>query len=69
MAAVSNSEISEVHKVQLEITIANVPCHHSNCAHKKHIYILVTAMFFFHLRVKTIHFEIRFSIPTNNTAR
>ena len=47
MAAVSNSEISEVHKVQLEITIANVPCHHSNCAHKKHIYIFSDSNVFF----------------------
>ena len=39
MAAVSNCEISEVHKMQLEITIGNMPRHHSNCACKKHIYI------------------------------
>ena len=43
MAAVSNCEISEVHNMQLEITIANgignMPRHHSNCACKKHIYI------------------------------
>ena len=43
MAVVSNFEISEVHNMQLEITIANgignMPRHHSNCACKKHIYI------------------------------
>ena len=33
MAAV-NCEISEVHKMQLEITIGNMPRHHSNCACK-----------------------------------
>ena len=37
MAAVSNCEISEVHNMQLEITIGNMPHHHSNCACKKHI--------------------------------
>ena len=37
MAAVSNCEISEVHNMQLEITIGNMPRHHSNCACKKHI--------------------------------
>jgi hypothetical protein len=39
MAAVSNCEISEVHNMQLEITIGNMPRHRSNCACKKHIYI------------------------------
>ena len=37
MAAVSNCEISEVHNMQLEITIGNMSRHHSNCACKKHI--------------------------------
>ena len=37
MAAVSNCEISKVHHMQLEITIGNIPRHHSNCAYKKHI--------------------------------
>ena len=37
MAAVSNCEISKVHHMQLEITIGNMPRHHSNCACKKHI--------------------------------
>ena len=39
MAAVSSCEISEVCKMQLEITIAIMPRYHSNYAHKKHIYI------------------------------
>ena len=38
MAAVSNCEISEVHKMQLEFTTCNMP-RHSNCGCKKHIYI------------------------------
>ena len=52
MAAISNCEISEVHKMQLEITIANMPCHHSNCAHKKHLYIFNDNNGFFHLRIR-----------------
>ena len=40
MAAVSNCEISDVHKMQLKITIGNMPRYLSNCACKKHIYIL-----------------------------
>ena len=65
MAAVSNCEISEVHNMQLEITIGNMPCHHSNCACKKHInftFFNDNSVFF---PFKTIHFEIRYSIPTS----
>ena len=65
MAAVSNCEISEGHNMQLEITIGNMPRHHSNCACKKHI----NFTFFYDNSVlfpfKTIHFEIRYSIPTS----
>ena len=63
MAAVSNCEISEVHNMQLEITAGNMPRHHSNCACKKHIYIFNDNSVFFPF--KTIHFEIRYSIPTS----
>ena len=65
MAAVSNCEISEVHNMQLEITIGNMPCHHSNCACKKHInfnFFNDNSVFFSFI---TIHFEIRYSIPTS----
>ena len=56
MAAISNCEISEVHKMQLEITIANMPCHHSNCAHKKHLYIFNDNNRFFHFRLCTLKY-------------
>ena len=56
MAAISNCKISEVHKIQLEITIANMPCHHSNCAHKKHLYIFYDNNGFFHLRPCTLKY-------------
>ena len=49
MAVVSDCEISEVHKMQLEITM---PCHHSNCACKKYIYIFNDNNGFFHLNAK-----------------
>ena len=60
MAAISNCEISEVHKMQLEITIANMPCHHSNCAHKKHLYIFNDNNGFFHLRLCTLKYGSEF---------
>ena len=63
MAAVSNCEISEVHNMQLEITIGNMPRHHSNCACKSIFTFLMTTVFFFPF--KTIHFEIRYSILTS----
>ena len=34
MAAISNCDISEVHIMHLEITMANMPCDNSNCAIK-----------------------------------
>ena len=37
MAAISNYEISEVHRIHLEITMVNMPCNDSNCAHEKHL--------------------------------
>ena len=57
MAAVSNCEISKVHHMQLEITIGNMPRHHSNFT-----FFNDNSVFF---PFKTIHFEIRYSIPTN----
>ena len=62
MAAVSNCHISEVHKMQLEITIGNMPRHHSNCACKSIFTFLMTTLVFFPF--KTIYFEIRYSFPT-----
>ena len=60
MAPVSNCEISEVHKMQLEIIIANMHCHHSNCAHKKHLYIFNDNNVFFHLRPCTFKYDLVF---------
>ena len=51
--------------MQLEITIGNMPRHHSNCACKKNInftFFNDNSVFF---TFKTIHFEIRYSIPTS----
>ena len=62
MAAISNCKISEVHKMQFEITIANMPRYHSSCARSKHrLYIFYDNNFFL---FKTIHFEILYNIPT-----
>ena len=66
MAAVSSCKISEVYKMQLEITIANMPCHHSNYVHKKHIYIFNDNNVFSHLKPYSLK---QFSIPTNNAAQ
>ena len=37
MVAISDCEISEVHRMHLEITMATMHCNDSNCAHEKHL--------------------------------
>ena len=44
-----------VRKMQLEITIGNMPCHHSNCARKSIFTFLMTTMFF-HLKPYTLKY-------------
>ena len=50
MAAINNCETSEVHRKHLEITMANMTCNDSNCAHEKHLHIFYDNSGFFHLR-------------------
>ena len=54
MAAISNCEISKVHKMNLEITMANMPCRDSNCVHEQYLYIFDDNNGFFHLRPCTL---------------
>ena len=54
MAAISNCGISKVHKMNLEITMANMPCCDSTCVHEQHLYIFDDNNGFFHLRPCTL---------------
>ena len=48
------TEISKVHKMNLEITMANMPCRDSNCVHEQYLYTFDDNNGFFHLRACTL---------------